>query len=733
MKNYKPLAGLILILIFGLCSSTFYCQVKHIENFQFISPIPGSSLHLPATSIIIRQGDNIDGSTINNYKILVEGSISGIHKGDLILSTDKKTLHFQPFKAFTRGEEVRVILENGILTDSGIELAPIEFTFKISENIYTDYDNRFFNAISEANKTESSFGNNLHLNNPESINPEYPPDFPNFAITISNNPSPEYIFISPHDLSFTTAYLMIIDNDGIPIYYVRDTSPKFDFKKQFNGLLTFWDHNSQKFFEMDSAYKIIDSYQCGNGYHTDAHELLVFPNGHSYLMSYDPQIVRMDTIVQGGDTAAIVYGLVVQELDAQKNVIFQWRSWDHFQITDATYDIDLTQHSIDYVHGNSIEVDHDGNLLISCRNMDEITKIDGQTGDIIWRLGGAQAENNQFQFINDPITFSHQHDIRRLPNGNITLFDNGNLHTPPFSRSLEYQLDEVNKIAVLVWKYNNNPISFEVTRGSSRRLENHNTLIGWGDHLTPKSISEIKADGTRALELDFPDSLVNYRTFKFNWRTNLFVVDPDSIFFESVPVGDSSTIDVLVRNNSSEELNITGFYNKNDIYSVNNTLPINVPPFGSEEISISFSPEDEGYFKDKLYIFSDTDTSRIAQVLVMGGRTDTIFSNVNHKNVLGKFSLEQNFPNPFNPTTNIRFQIAELGFVSLKVYDVLGNEIATLVNEEKPAGAYVVKFNRHSGKVRNLPAGRQGLPSGIYFYRLQAGDFVQTKKMLLLK
>jgi hypothetical protein len=92
---------------------------------------------------------------------------------------------------------------------------------------------------------------------------------------------------------------------------------------------------------------------------------------------------------------------------------------------------------------------------------------------------------------------------------------------------------------------------------------------------------------------------------------------------------------------------------------------------------------------------------------------------------INSFSLEQNYPNPFNPTTNIKFQIAEEGFVTLKVYDVLGNEIATLLNEKKAAGEYEVEF---SGNLIN-----QALTSGIYFYQLRAGNFVETKKMILLK
>lgn len=92
----------------------------------------------------------------------------------------------------------------------------------------------------------------------------------------------------------------------------------------------------------------------------------------------------MDTIVQGGDSATVVTGNIIQGLDQNKNVIFQWRSWDHFQITDATPDIDLTAHTIDYVHCIAVELDDDGNILISSRHINEITKINIQTGDIIW-------------------------------------------------------------------------------------------------------------------------------------------------------------------------------------------------------------------------------------------------------------------------------------------------------------------------------------------------------------
>ncbi|RKZ00273.1 MAG: hypothetical protein DRQ13_00760 [Ignavibacteriae bacterium] len=95
--------------------------------------------------------------------------------------------------------------------------------------------------------------------------------------------------------------------------------------------------------------------------------------------------------------------------------------------------------------------------------------------------------------------------------------------------------------------------------------------------------------------------------------------------------------------------------------------------------------------------------------------------DVSNPEQLYTYSLKQNYPNPFNPSTTISYQIPEISFVTIKVYDVLGNEVATLVNKENPIGSYEVEFNASS------------LSSGIYFYRLQAGNFVETKKMVLLR
>ena len=86
-----------------------------------------------------------------------------------------------------------------------------------------------------------------------------------------------------------------------------------------------------------------------------------------------------------------------------------------------------------------------------------------------------------------------------------------------------------------------------------------------------------------------------------------------------------------------------------------------------------------------------------------------------------EYKMGQNYPNPFNANTTIDYQILNAGFITLKIYDLLGAEVSTLINEEKPAGYYSVNFDLTS------------IASGIYLYRLQAGSFVETKKMILLK
>ncbi len=153
---------------------------------------------------------------------------------------------------------------------------------------------------------------------------------------------------------------------------------------------------------------------------------------------------------------------------------------------------------------------------------------------------------------------------------------------------------------------------------------------------------------------------------------------------------------------------------------------------GVDEIGTQYSRCDTGNFHLKGY-YGDTANDHLKHLYAMNimleGALDILYNQTTGLNEVDlnnyNFTLEQNYPNPFNPNTKISWQTPVSSFITLKVYDVLGNEVATLVDEYKPAGKYEVELNP-SSSIKNLS-------SGIYFYRIQAGSFAQTKKMMVLK
>ncbi|MDZ7625551.1 MAG: LamG-like jellyroll fold domain-containing protein [Ignavibacteriaceae bacterium] len=138
---------------------------------------------------------------------------------------------------------------------------------------------------------------------------------------------------------------------------------------------------------------------------------------------------------------------------------------------------------------------------------------------------------------------------------------------------------------------------------------------------------------------------------------------------------------------------------------------------GNETGLIGYWKFDEGTGSTTADKTTNGNDGTISGALWVPGVTDVKDEN----NFPESFSISQNYPNPFNPSTTIRYSIPNGSVVTIKVYDVLGTEVATLVNEDKSAGSYEVDFNASQ------------LSSGIYFYKLQAGSFVETKKMILIK
>jgi hypothetical protein len=474
----------IIILLMALLIFRVYSHNKIVS----LQPQPESK-YIKINSGLIIGFEKVINIPLNKLEesILIQGSKSGIHKYELQLSEGNKVL-VRPVLPFQFNEVVNINFTKDLLNAISRKEYSYSFRTEIRE-------------VSFASVKDFISGQKITID--QLLLP------PELNVTVNNNPSPGYFFITPFAGG---SDIIIANNNGTPYWNRHFAFTTGDFKVQPNGLMTYFSGNENAHFGMNSSFEVTHQFYCGNGYTTDIHELKVLNNGHALLMAYDPQIIDMREILSGGDSDATVIGLIIQETDENNNVIFQWRSWDHFDITDATHE-NLLDSVIDYVHGNAIEVDTDNNLLISSRNMDEITKIHRITGNIIWRFGG---ENNQFSFVNDSIGFSHQHDIRRISNGNITLYDNGNFHTPSYSRAIEYSLNESTMTATLVWQYRNTPDVYASWGGNVQRLPDGNTVIFWGG--AAKTVTEVKQNGTKTFEASYPFGIFTYRGYKFNWN-----------------------------------------------------------------------------------------------------------------------------------------------------------------------------------------------------------------------
>ena len=545
------------------------------------------------------------------------------------------------------------------------------------------------------------------------INESFTSDYPSLTVTVNKNPSPGHLFLGPGRTG--TGHLMILDNELIPLFYKEVRDGVFDFKLQPNGKLTYNIYPVYS-YGMDNWGNTDKRYLTPQEFDLDVRDLQVIEDGSYYVFGIDHITIDMSQYVPDGDTAAILIAHTIHHMDADDNELWRWQSIDHYEILDVDDAVDLTHHTIDWTHCNSIEIDPEGNLIVSTRNFNEITKINRQTGEIIWRLGG---EKNQFQFINDNRGFGRQHSARLLSNGNLALFDNGHLLIPQYSSYVEYDIDEQNFTATLIRRYSRNGTIFSHTRGNMQELSNGNILISW-DHLQNPLVSEISPEDSTEYEVRYDSYFHQYRAYKFPWETNLFSTQYDSLEFGVVTVGNSFSIDVKIYNTNNYSVTINEVFNQDSSFYVDEILPIIIPPHDSAEATIVFNPIEEGIFNDKINFRFVTDTLLIARQVIVKGATHTV-SAEEEINEPYNYSLSQNYPNPFNHSTTIYYSIPELSNVVLKVYDVLGNEIVTLVNEEKPLGNYEVGFNTTD------------LTSGIYFYRIWTGQNTITKKMILLK
>ena len=616
------------LLLSFLILSSITGLAQPIE-YNYICPVPDSRYINPEQTIILKTGYPYNPLSLHEAFVTMKGSESGLFLATMSLSSDLKTLFIHHNKKFALGETIHIFVSGGLETLEGKAIRSIFFEFVIRENHLLPLLNNYYQHQEQETPETKPFRSSQagkYAGRDNNLPADYPAPT---SVYTTSGVADGYTFVTP-SVRMTpqySDYLTIWDNHGIPIYYQKKDYTVFDFKVLDDGMLTFAKGANQsaalkRYYLMDTKYQITDSVLAGNGYYIDNHDMQLMDNGHYLIIIYDPQVVNMSLIVEGGQPDAIVTGLVIQEVDNQQNVYFQWRSWDHFEITDCTDDINLLAHQIDYVHANALDIDTDGHILLSSRHLDEITKININTGNIIWRFG-LNAKNNQFTVLNDPIGFSHQHDIRITDNGTYTLFDNGNLHIPQLSRAMEYQIDEQGMVANLLYDYIHTPAIYAPSTGSTRRLPNNNTLIGWGGS-TPIALTEVNQNDQVVFEVELPNNVAGYRVLKYPWNTTLFSSQENINFGNFVDNSDPKEYLLQITNNHSQTIQINSAHIHHPENFFIENLPMTIQPGASIQLSVFFQPGKDGTYEDILTLNYDNygNTRRIARQVHLHGLKD---------------------------------------------------------------------------------------------------------------
>jgi len=529
------------MLLTAVLASVAFAQ-KPYGEFEYVSPMPGTNMHTSETNIIVRHGDLIDKTTVDYAGgITVIGERSGAIEGEIKLSTDGKTIVFNPTERYAPGEKVTVYVNTPARTVSGERLASYSFDFEVEREGARDIPD--FNPLDYYTPEELGMPDPNGASRSNGANPTIVPP-PNLIVDtlVESKVAPGHIFTAvwPQPLQDTSSsYAMIFDNDGTRVYekYIGPIST--DFRVMSDGNLVYlsqvnFDPNRGfmipgEWVIMDTNFTVIDTFQMGNGYVADSHDFRLLSNGHALMHSSPLYVIDMSDSVEGGKPNAVVKMEVVQEVDADDNVIFQWRAWDYLPLSITSNNI--TNPFFQHMHLNSVMLDRDGHIIVCARLQSANYKINRQTGEIMWVWGG---EDNEFTFLDEnpeyaPEYFSRQHDIHRLENGNIILFDNGNSHDPPVTRIVEYDLDETAKTSRLVWSWAHPKAFYAWAMGGVQRLPNGNTLISWGagQHDDPECplMTEVTPEGEIVFEARFEGDDLTYRSFRHPFHTDLPLYD----------------------------------------------------------------------------------------------------------------------------------------------------------------------------------------------------------------
>jgi Arylsulfotransferase (ASST) len=324
-----------------------------------------------------------------------------------------------------------------------------------------------------------------------------------------------YVFVAPKEGRGSQVGPEVVDDKGRPVWFRRVPYVATDFRVQHyrgNPVLTWWQGIGLGGGEpgvdyiADSSYHVIATVHAANGLEADGHEFVLTPQGTALVTAYHS--VPYDLSALGGPKDGTVIEGVVQEIDvATGRVLFEWHSLGHVPLEESYAPVPRDE-PYDYFHLNAVNLDNDGNLLISGRATWTVYKVDRQSGQVLWRLGGKRSDFS----LGPGARFVGQHDPLPAGENTIRLFDNET--TGSRSRVIWIHLDTGTKAATLV-KAIEHPLSLSVgAEGNAQALDNGDTFVGWG---SSDRVSEFDPQGKLIFDATIPGGNDTYRGYRFQW------------------------------------------------------------------------------------------------------------------------------------------------------------------------------------------------------------------------
>ena len=327
--------------------------------------------------------------------------------------------------------------------------------------------------------------------------------------------SEEPIFIAPYNAPGAQAGAVIVANTGEPIWE-RPVPGKVttNFRVQsYRGspVLVWWEgvielgHGVGEYVIADTGYRTLRRIRAARGLRGDLHEFVITDRDTALLTSY---VVRnADLREVGGSEKGTIQDAIFQEIDlASGRVLLEWHSLENIPLGESFAPVGSDW---DFFHINSVDLDVDGNLLVSSRSTHTVYKID-RSGRILWRLGG---KSSDFE-LGPNVSFAWQHHVRRHSDGTLTMLDNG--ATPAvekLSRGLILNLDEQTMTATLLQQFTH-PKVLSGSQGSVQKLPNGNVFVGWGE--IPR-VSEFDSEGRLLFDALLGKDYQSYRAYRLPW------------------------------------------------------------------------------------------------------------------------------------------------------------------------------------------------------------------------